>query len=279
MKLLAPILATTCLASSVLAAPRSGLVERMQARFMARGSRPLQPHPSGSDPKSNHREEVASSPDTSHVTYSSNWAGIVREEPPTSGPYTAVSATFQVPKPTAAANSRGTQAGSAWVGIDGDTYSAAILQTGVDFYVQNGKVSGDAWYEWYPDYAYDFDLTVSPGDTIVAKVQSLSPSQGVAIIENKSTGQKATQTVSAPEATATLAGQNADWIVEDFQAGDEQVALTDFGTVTFTGAQAQGGGQTVGVQDGTVIELKQNNQVLTEVDVQSDTKFSVTYIG
>ncbi|RAL11969.1 A4/G1 family peptidase [Aspergillus homomorphus CBS 101889] len=279
MKFLASILTTTCLASSVLAAPRNGLADRIQARSMNRGSRPLQPLPSTSDSRNNYREAEELSLNTSHVTYSSNWAGIVREQPPVAGPYTAVSATFQVPKPTAAANSRGTQAGSAWVGIDGDTYNAAILQTGVDFYVQNGKVSADAWYEWYPDYAYDFGLSVSPGDTIVAKVQALSPSQGVALIENKSTGQKASQTISAPEPTATLAGQNADWIVEDFQAGDQQVALTDFGTVTFTGAQAQGGGQNVGVQDGTIIELKQNDKVLTEVDVQSNSKFSVTYIG
>jgi hypothetical protein len=32
----------------------------------------------------------------------------------------------------------------------------AILQTGIDFCIQGGEVSYDAWYEWYPDYAHDF---------------------------------------------------------------------------------------------------------------------------
>lgn len=44
-------------------------------------------------------------------------------------------------------------AASAWVGIDGDTASNSILQTGVDFYVEGSSVGYDAWYEWYPDYA------------------------------------------------------------------------------------------------------------------------------
>lgn len=44
-------------------------------------------------------------------------------------------------------------AASAWVGIDGDTASNSILQTGVDFYVEGSSIGFDAWYEWYPDYA------------------------------------------------------------------------------------------------------------------------------
>jgi hypothetical protein len=31
-----------------------------------------------------------------------------------------------------------------------------VLQTGIDFCIQGGEVSYDAWYEWYPDYAHDF---------------------------------------------------------------------------------------------------------------------------
>ena len=58
-------------------------------------------------------------------------------------------------------------AASAWVGIDGDTAQNSILQTGVDFYVENGEASYDAWYEWYPDYAYTFSgISINAGDTI-----------------------------------------------------------------------------------------------------------------
>ncbi|PYH97494.1 hypothetical protein BO71DRAFT_416962 [Aspergillus ellipticus CBS 707.79] len=275
MKFTDYLLATASLAGSVLAAPHSGLAERITARrAMSRQSHPLVPV--AGDTSS---EERLSGASASNVTYSSNWAGAVREQPPPNGQYTAVTATFQVPAPTAqAAQPSGTQAGSAWVGIDGDTYSTAILQTGIDFYLENGQTYNDAWFEWYPDYAYDFDITINTGDTIVAKVEALSSSVGVATIENLSTGKKATQTVSAPAATATLGGQNADWIVEDFQSGDQLVSLANFNEVTFWGAQAEGAGSTWGVQDASIVELKQNNKVLTEVDVKSNSEFTVTYV-
>lgn len=49
---------------------------------------------------------------------------------------------------------------------DGDECESAILQTGLDFTVSNGEVSYDSWYEWYPDYAYDFSgITFSAGDS------------------------------------------------------------------------------------------------------------------
>ncbi|KAF9895189.1 hypothetical protein FE257_000091 [Aspergillus nanangensis] len=265
MKLTAGLLLTT----SVLAAPRSGLEDRLRARsIFSHQTTPLQPV--SDDTISNFR--VAKT-----VSYSNNWAGVVREQPPPQGPYTAVSATFTIPKPTAV--SRGpVEAGSAWVGIDGDTYPNAILQAGVDFYDENGRTWNNAWYEWYPDVAYNFDVLVETGDTIFAKVQSLSPSQGVAIIENRSNGQSATQTIQAPNPQATLAGKNADWIVEDFQSGKEMVALADFSSVTFTGAGAEAGGSHFGVGDATVIELKQNDKVLTDVETQGDSQIRVNYV-
>ena len=46
--------------------------------------------------------------------------------------------TFTVPTPSGPNG-----AASAWVGIDGDTCTNAILQTGVDFTLTDGKVSYD----------------------------------------------------------------------------------------------------------------------------------------
>lgn len=105
---------------------------------------------------------------TSDVQYSSNWSGATLVTPPSGQTFNAVSGTFTVPTPSAPSGvsaTDGEYAASAWVGIDGNTYSTAILQTGVDFTVDtNGDVSYDAWYEWYPDYAYDFDIDISAGD-------------------------------------------------------------------------------------------------------------------
>lgn len=78
-----------------------------------------------------------------HVQYSSNWAGAVL----IGTGYTSVTGTIVVPTPsTPSGGSSNTEyAASAWVGIDGDTCSTAILQTGVDFYVEGGEVAFDAW--------------------------------------------------------------------------------------------------------------------------------------
>ncbi|KAL4919051.1 peptidase A4 family-domain-containing protein [Aspergillus aurantiobrunneus] len=250
----------------------SRIETRKEARTLNRQSNPLTLIPGGHQGA----QSGFRSANNAAIAYSNNWAGVVRENPPPGGPYTAVSATFTVPKATAAPGNNEMQAASAWVGIDGDTYSGAILQTGVDFYVENGQVANDAWFEWFPDYAYDFNLGVNTGDVIVASVESFSPSEGVAIIENKNTGETATQTVRAPKPEATLAGQNAEWIVEDFQAGDSIVALADFEKVTFTGGEARAqNGDVVGLDGGTIIELKQNENVLTEVTVQGDQTLTV----
>ncbi|KAJ5757266.1 uncharacterized protein N7511_007448 [Penicillium nucicola] len=268
MKFTSTILATAVLAGTSLAAPRAGLEDRLRAR----GVLPRQSSPS--DKNSILLKEGSAGAD---VEYSKNWAGVVREQPPASATYTAVSATFTVPEPTATDDSGDMQAVSAWVGIDGDTYTQAILQTGIDAYIQDGQKTYDAWYEWYPKNAENFDITLTAGDVIVAKVESSSPSQGVAIIENKSTGQKVTKSLSAPSTTATLGGQNAEWIVEDFNSGDTMVPLANFGKVDFTGAQAKAKGASYGVQNAAILDIQQDGDVKAHVKVLSDTEFTVSY--
>lgn len=268
-------LTAAMLTTGALAAPRPGLAERLEARgILSRQSLP----PSKID---NSGEEngvlLKEGTGNANVQYSNNWAGVVREQPPPSGTYSAVSATFTVPDPTATDNSGDLQAASVWVGIDGDTYTKAILQTGIDSYIQNGQKTFDAWYEWYPDSAENFDLSLSAGDVIVAKVESSSPSKGVAIIENISSGQAVTKSLSAPSTSATIAGQNAEWIVEDFNSGSSQVPFANFGKVLFTGAQADAADGQYGVNDGAILDIQQNGKLLADVNVLSDTEFSVTY--
>ena len=92
-----------------------------------------------------------------NTEYSENWAGAIL----IGTGYTSVTAEFVVPTPST------TGSGSAWVGIDGDTCDTAILQTGVDWTKSGSSISYDAWYEWYPDYAYDFSgISISEGNTI-----------------------------------------------------------------------------------------------------------------
>ncbi|KAF4622679.1 hypothetical protein G7Y89_g14348 [Cudoniella acicularis] len=212
------------------------------------------------------------STNNSHVEYSSNWAGAVLTAPPAGTTFNAVSARFVVPTPTGSDGSA-----AAWVGIDGDTYSNAILQTGIDFTISGGEVSYDAWYEWYPDYAYDFSgISISAGDTIAVSVTSSSSTSGNAVIENISTGQTVTQSLTSSYA---LGGQNAEWIVEDYEENGGLVTFADFGTVTFTNAVAKySSGGSEGPSGATIIDIEQNS-VLTSVTIPSSSEVVVTRVN
>jgi len=207
----------------------------------------------------------------SNVEYSSNWAGAVLTAPPAGSTFTSVSGQFVVPTPS------GSGAASAWVGIDGDTYQNAILQTGVDFTVSGGKVSYDGWYEWYPDFAYDFSgITFSAGDTVALSVKSTSSTAGTAVIENLTTGKTVTQSLTS---SSKLGGENAEWIVEDFEENGGLVAFADFGTVTFTGAAAgYSTGGSEGVTGATIIDIEQSNKVLTSVSTSGSSEVVITYV-
>jgi len=234
------VLTSLLLASVALARPSSRMGDRLARRREGRQSQPSQR--------------------ILNTEYSENWAGAVYAE--SSGTYTAVTGTFTVPTPS------GEGAASAWVGIDGDTCSTAILQTGVDFTVSDGDVSYDAWYEWYPDYAYDFSgISFSSGDVVKLTVTASSTTSGTAVIENTTTGKTVTQKITSSSA---LCQENAEWIVEDFEEGSSLVEFADFGTVTFTDASATTSSGTVSPSGATAIDIEQNGKVLTSVSIGSD---------
>ena len=255
------------LAATAFALPTADerLAARVARRAAARRTSPLQ------KVTSDGQIELANGPDEVNAQQSSNWAGVVIENPPSGTTFTAVSATFTVPKPTSTGGS-GAQSASAWVGIDGDTCATAILQTGIDFTVQGSSVSYDAWYEWYPDYAHDFSgISMKAGDSMSVAVVASSKTSGTATIKNLSTGQTVTKTISS---SASLCGKNAEWIVEDFESGGGMVPFANFNTVTFSNAVAKtSSGGSVGPNTGTEIVIVQNGKILTSV---SETSNSVT---
>lgn len=263
--------ATIFLFTAALAAavPPNRLAERIARRSggAIRSSHPLVPvsAPEGA-------ADFASN-ETQATEYSGNWAGAVYPNPP-SGSFTQVSGYFNVPQ---ASGSSGSSA-SGWVGIDGDTYGGAILQTGCDFNIQGGN---DCWYEWYPDYAYDFSgFNPSPGDTIFAQVIATSNSKGTAKLTNQRTGQSVTKTLSAPSSSATLQGRNAEWIVEAYEENGSQVTLANFGTVKFTSAQAIANGKNVGTSGADIIDMRNsNNKVIATGSIPSNSEVDVKYTG
>jgi hypothetical protein len=225
--------------------------------------------------------DVLKGGNVTHVQYSGNWAGGVLTAPPAGQTFNAVSGQFTVPTASPPpGGSGGSYSASIWVGIDGDTYGNAILQTGVDITVDDaGDLSYDAWYEWYPAYAVDFtSFSFSAGDTISASVKSSSSNHGTVTLENVSTGQSVSKSISAPSSSSNLGGQNAEWIVEDFDSGGSQVSFADFGTVLFTNAVASAsGGSSEGTSGAAILDIKQNNQVLTDVSLPSSSEVKIVY--
>ncbi|KAL4939154.1 hypothetical protein BDV06DRAFT_41320 [Aspergillus oleicola] len=267
MKLTAA-LASAILAGTAVAAP---LTAARQARNARRSTSNRQSHP----PYKPDTTEILELNSTAHVEYSSNWAGAVL----IGTGYTSVTGEFTVPTPSVPTGGSSFEeyCASAWVGIDGDTCSTAILQTGVDFCVQGSQVAFDAWYEWYPDYAYDFSgIDISAGDSIRVTVDASSLTTGTATVENLSTGQTVTHTF-AGGVDGSLCETNAEWIVEDFSSGNELVPFADFGTVTFTSAEATGRSGTVGPSGATIIDIQQGSDVLTSVSV-SGSSVTVEYV-
>jgi len=263
------VIATLFCASAVLAAPFTELRSERREERLRRGSKSRLTLPAditeGGD--------VSATSGDANVQYSSNWAGAVL----VGSGYTSVTGTIVVPTPEepSGGNRRTQYAASAWVGIDGDTCESAILQTGVDFYIQDGEPSFDAWYEWYPDYAYNFDnFDISAGDSIQMTVTATSKSGGKATLENLSTGQTVSQTFSGE--SAELCETNAEWIVEDFSNGNSLVPFADFTTVTFTGAAAVSDGSTVDTSGAAILDIKQNNKVLTSCSA-SGSEVTCTY--
>ncbi|TRX89670.1 hypothetical protein FHL15_009420 [Xylaria flabelliformis] len=206
-----------------------------------------------------------------NVEYSSNWAGAVLS----SSGFTSVVGTITVPTPKSSGRSA---SASAWVGIDGDTCGTAILQTGLDFSVtSSGAVSYDAWYEWYPDYAYDFSgFPVSAGDQVKITVTASSKSAGVATLQNLSTGKSVSHSFSNEK--NQLCEYDAEWIVEDYESGGALVTFANFDSVTFTGASAVKSGSTVGVSGASILDIKQGSSVLTDCTTSGSSTVTCDYV-
>lgn len=263
--LFAKSLVTLGLVASAVAAP-TGARGRLAERILRRSTRTSRPID---------RIDFASSEDSTST--SSNWAGAVLEA--YSQKWAAVGGTFVVPTPKVpSGGSAGTTyAASAWIGIDGDSCQTALWQTGVDFNVQGNSVSYDAWYEWIPAASIDFSgISFKAGDTVELSVVAHSTTTGTATIINQSSGQKVTKTMTG---TSSLCLQDAEWIVEDFEENGGLVPLADWGSVAFTNATATtSSGATVGPANADIINLGQNNKILSSTTTSSDS-VTVKYTG
>lgn len=125
-----------------------------------------------------------------------------------------------------------------------------------------------AWYEWFPDYAYDFSIHINEDDTIKASVSATTGTSGVAIIENVTMGKTMAKSLTS---SAALGGQITEWIVEDYEEGSSLVSLANWGNVVFIGAIASTKSSTFDASTAFIIDIQQSGKTLTSVTVSGST--------
>lgn len=127
---------------------------------------------------------------------------------------------------------------------------------------------------WISGRSYDFSgITIAPGDTIQLTVTATSATTGTAAVKNVSKG--VTVYHSFTTQSPALSEVNAEWIVEDFQTASGYVPFANFGTVTFTSCQATGPNGPVGPSGGTLLDIQQNGQAITQTSLSTTSSSSI----
>ena len=219
-----------------------------------------------------------------HTSYSTNWSGYAAETnltTPASNAVTQVSGSWNVPKVTGKTNAYS----SVWVGIDGYS-SNSVEQLGTEQDTsRSGATTYYAWWEMYPNPSVQItSLTISAGDSISASVTNNSGAFTLQITDN-TTG-KSFSTIQ----TATPQASSAEWIVEAPSSFSGVLPLANFGTATFSVAQATINGTTGAIDNAswqnTSIDMVTNSGTvidqtsgLTDTGSPITSSFSVTYSG
>jgi hypothetical protein len=187
-------------------------------------------------------------------TTSTNWAGYAAQ----GGPFQTVSASWVEPAATCTAKNSHSVF---WVGLDG-AGSSTVEQTGTEADCSGGAPSYRVWYEMYPKAPAFFAGAVSPGDAISASVSApaTTPATGsfTLVLTDHTAGW--TKTVTATSAKAAL--YSAEVIAEAPSTVAAVLPLTNFGTVSFTGATVDGSPigsfnpQQIVMASGTVVKAR-----------------------
>lgn len=145
---------------------------------------------------------------------------------------------------------------SLWVGIDGYTNST-VEQLGTLHIWQNGVQQNFAWFEMYPQGAYEVvGFPVNIGDVIAAEVLYVGKNQFNLSIINYTEG--VSTVVPASYTKSNGQRSSAEWIAEAPSMNNQVLPLADFGTVIFTNCTA-----TINNVVGSISNKKWKNDALT----------------
>jgi Peptidase A4 family len=195
---------------------------------------------------------------------STNWSGYAV----TGSRFTSVSSSWTEPTVTCST----TAYSSFWVGLDGDT-SNTVEQTGTDADCSGKTPQYYAWYEMYPKYPVNLRGTVKPGDQMSASVTTNGSGSFTLTISDSTQGWS--NTTTARLKSAKLA--SAEVIAEAPSGSGGVLPLANFGTVSFSGASANGSLLTSSTPHIDPITMESGSTVKAKPSSISNGAFSVAW--
>jgi hypothetical protein len=162
---------------------------------------------------------------------STNWSGYAATG--SSGEFTSVSASWTQPALTCTSK---TTYSSFWVGLDGYSNSA-LEQTGTEADCIGGKAEYGAWWEVLPASESPYSVTVKAGDSLSASVSRNSSGTFTMTLTDSTEGWTKTTTHAG---SSGYQDDSAEVIAEATDVNGQIAQLSDFGTVTFNNAEADG---------------------------------------
>jgi len=161
---------------------------------------------------------------------SDNWGGYVALQPGTRFRY--IQATFFVPYVDC--TSTPDSFSGHWVGLDGAS-NGTVEQDGILAACQGSTPQYAAWYEMFPQPPVYPDITIRPGNSIVASVYfSASTNRFTLRVTDTTNGEHFTVTRACP-AGSTCARASAEAISEAPSGGSGILPLTDFRAEGYSG--------------------------------------------
>jgi hypothetical protein len=135
-------------------------------------------------------------------------------------------------------------ADASWVGIGG-LRSRDLIQAGTQQSVSGtGTVTYQAWIETLPDVSRAVPFTVLPGDSVTVSVDQQAGSNWLISFTNQTSGQTLQRPVQYSSSLSS-----AEWIEEAPFARSVVLPISDFGSLTFTGASAVRDGHSLTIAD------------------------------
>jgi Peptidase A4 family len=162
---------------------------------------------------------------------STNWSGYAATGG--TGAYKSVSASWVQPAVTC--SSKNTYS-SFWVGLDGYSNSA-LEQTGTEADCISGRAEYGAWWEVLPASESAYSVTVAPGDHLTGTVVDNGNGTFTMTLADSTEGWTKTTTHAG---SSGYQDSSAEVIAEATEVNGAIAKLSNFGTVTFTGATADG---------------------------------------